>query len=64
MQPSQEPEKLYTAEELAKILKVSRSFAYDLMRTEKIRFLRFGRLRRVRQSDINEYMEKQVNHVS
>ncbi len=64
MHQSQEPEKLYTAAELAKILKVSRSFAYNLMRIGEIRHVRLGRLRRIRQSDITEYVKKQVNHVS
>lgn len=46
---------LLKATDVAKILNISRSFAYRLMRTGNIPTVRFGRAVRVRPSDLEEF---------
>ena len=49
---------LYTAIEIAERMKVSRSFAYQLMRSGEITTVRIGRAIRVRKDDLTEYILK------
>ncbi len=51
---------LYTGEEVAQILKVSKSKAYSLMQSE-IPVVRLGRLVRVRKEDLEAYVASQVS---
>ena len=52
--------KLLTAGEVAEILSVSKSFAYQLMRTGEIPTVRLGRSVRVRPKDLDRYIDAQV----
>jgi excisionase family DNA binding protein len=50
--------RLLIAEELAAALRVSRWHAYELMRRKAIRTVRIGRLRRVREEDLQRFIER------
>lgn len=54
-------EALLKAKEIAQILNISRAFAYRLMQTGEIRTVKIGGARRVRKSDLAEYIEKNVD---
>ena len=54
-------QKLLRAEEVAKILNISRSFAYKLMSTKKLSTVQIGRSIRVRISDLKIFVENNVN---
>jgi excisionase family DNA binding protein len=51
---------LMTSKDVAKILKVSESMAYQLMRTE-IPCVRLGRSIRVRPEDLEQYLKDKVD---
>jgi excisionase family DNA binding protein len=53
-------ETLLTPEELADYLKCSRTYAYQLLARGEIPSLKLGKLRRIRRSDANLYIEKRV----
>jgi len=56
-------DKLLTSDQVAEILQVSRSFAYQLMRSGKITALRIGdRAIRVRESDLMDYLDQSAFH--
>jgi len=48
--------------EVAALLRISRSFAYQLMQTGEIPVVRIGTACRVRQQDLEEYIEKNTHH--
>ena len=54
-------EKLLTGNDLAKILNISRAFAYQLMREDRIQTVRIGRVVRVRQSDLADFVERSIS---
>ena len=54
-------EKLLTGVEIAKILNVSRAFAYQLMRENRIPTVRIGRVVRVRESDLNFFIDNSIS---
>ena len=56
-------EKLYTAQELAGKLHVSVSYAYELMQSGQIKHVKMGRLRRVTQGHIDDYLKKRTQKV-
>ena len=47
-----------TGKEIAKILKISKALAYRLIAENKIPSVRFGRTVRVRQEDLEEFIQK------
>jgi excisionase family DNA binding protein len=49
-------EPMYTAQEIAKLLKTTDSNVYILMQTGELSHIRFGRLVRVRQSDLKNFI--------
>jgi len=51
---------LLTGEDVAKVLNVSLSFAYQLMRRGEIPTVRLGRSVRVRPEDLYAFIERQV----
>ena len=51
------PERLMTAVEVAKVLNISRAFAYQLMKRGKIRTVFIEGARRVRPEDLRLYIE-------
>ena len=51
---------LLTPEELAHYLKCGRTYSYQLLRVGEIPSLKLGKLRRVRRSDAEFYVEKKV----
>lgn len=53
-------ERIYTVPEVAKYLKMSKSKVYALVKREKIPYLRIGRNVRIRESDLNEWLEEQT----
>ncbi len=55
-----EEEILLTAEDVARRLQVSRSFAYQMMRRDEIRAIRLGRSRRVRPEDLERFIESKA----
>lgn len=52
---------LLTGGQVAKILNVSRSFAYQLMRTGEIPTVRLGRAVRVRPEDLKNFVETNLD---
>jgi excisionase family DNA binding protein len=48
--------KLFTAAEVAEILGISKSGAYNLMRTQFLPTVRFGRSARVRPEDLEKFI--------
>jgi excisionase family DNA binding protein len=54
------PERLLTAVEIAKVLNVSRAFAYQLMRQGKIRTVFIAGARRVRPQDLHNFIESSL----
>lgn len=58
-----EPEsKLLNARDVARVLQISISFAYQLMRTGQIPTVRLGRAVRVRPQDLNKYVSSRVDN--
>jgi len=55
------PERLLTAGEIAKILNISRAFAYQLMRQGKIRTVFIAGARRVRPEDLHYFIESNLS---
>ena len=54
-------EKLLKPEEVANLLTISRSFAYQLMQSGQIPTIRLGRSCRVRPQDLAEYLENNLH---
>jgi excisionase family DNA binding protein len=54
-------EALLTPEELARYLKCSRTFAYQILARGEIPSLKLGKLRRIRREDAELYVEKKVS---
>lgn len=52
------PVKLLKAEDVAKILLCSKAQIYKLVATHAIRAYRFNSMVRIRQEDVDEYLEK------
>jgi len=48
---------VYTVPEVATILKMSKSKLYDLVKRDRIPYLKIGRNVRIRQSDLNRWLE-------
>jgi excisionase family DNA binding protein len=63
-QPSYELPLLYTVEETARILTVSRGKVFELIRLRELRSVKMGGLRRVPRSAIDEYIERLLQEVS
>ncbi len=53
-------EALLTPEDLADYLRCSRTFAYQILARGEIPSLKLGKLRRIRRSDADLYIEKKV----
>jgi len=53
-------EKLLKASDVAKLLNVSRSYAYLLMQSEEIPTVHIGKSRRVRPQDLKAYIEQNI----
>lgn len=53
-------DKFLKGEEVARILRVSRAFAYQLMREGVIPSIRLGRAIRVREIDLQNFIEKNI----
>lgn len=51
---------MLTAEEVAEILRVSTMTVYRLIRSGELPAVRVGRSYRVREADLDEYLERQV----
>jgi excisionase family DNA binding protein len=49
---------ILTAREVANALKISRAFAYQLMRTQQIRTVNIGRAVRVLREDLADFINK------
>jgi excisionase family DNA binding protein len=49
---------ILTAREVANVLKISRAFAYQLMRTQQIRTVNIGRAVRVLREDLADFINK------
>ena len=58
LQNSIDPEKLLKAQEVAKILQISRSLAYRLMQHGEIPSVRFHQSIRVRQKDLEAFIKQ------
>jgi excisionase family DNA binding protein len=55
---------LITGEEIAKILHVSRAYAYQLMRQKLIPTVKIGRSVRVRPADLEEFISRNLGQNS
>ena len=55
--------KLLKGNDVAKILDISRTFAYQLMRQGKIPTVRLGRCVRVREKDLKEFIDNRVSSI-
>lgn len=53
--------KFFTAVEIANILKISKALAYRLISQEKIPSIRFGRTVRVKEADLQHFIEQSSN---
>jgi excisionase family DNA binding protein len=53
---------LLKADEVARILQISRSFAYQLMQDGSIRVVKLGRAVRVRPQDLEAFIEANLSH--
>ena len=59
------PERLLKASEVAEILNISKAFVYQLMQQKKIRTVKIGHVRRVRQADLQSFIKENLSqHVS
>ena len=52
---------LLRATEVARVLNISRAMAYQLMQRGEIRTVRIGAARRVRQTDLRDFIEKSLS---
>lgn len=52
--------RLLTVAEVATVMRVSRMTVYRLIRRGQLKAIRVGRNYRVREADLNEYLEAQV----
>lgn len=59
-----EPDKLLKAQEVADLLQISRSMAYQMMRRGEMPTVRVGRAVRVRQQDLDTFIKKSVEENS
>jgi excisionase family DNA binding protein len=48
---------IMTADEVAEVLRISRAFAYQLMRTQQIRSIKMGRSIRVVKDDLDDFIK-------
>ena len=58
---SQPPQQLLKAMEVARLLNVSRAFAYKLMQNGKLRTVSIAGARRVRPNDLSLFIEECLN---
>ena len=56
------PQKLLTGDEVAEILQVSRSYAYQLIREKQIKAVRLGRAVRVRPEDLTLFINNSLQN--
>lgn len=61
MNPAENPNPLLDAEEVAQQLRVSIALAYRLIQRGQIRSVRIGRLVRVRQHDLDRFIEQKTS---
>ena len=54
-------EKLLSPEQLAECLGIGRTFAYQLLAKKRIPSFTIGKLRRVRKSDVDRYIEERLS---
>ncbi len=54
-------DQIYTIPEVAKYLKLSRSKVYLLVTQKKIPYIRIGRNVRIRQSDLETWLNQKIN---
>ena len=59
--PVLQVEQLLKATEVAEILNISRSTSYQLIRSGQIRSVHIGRARRVRPTDLSDYISKNLS---
>lgn len=52
---------LYTAEEAAELLKISRCKVYDLLRNQDLRSVKIGGSRRIPRASLEEYVARLVD---
>ncbi len=53
-------EKIYTVRELAAYLKISKAQIYSMVSRNEIPHLKIGRVIRIRQKDLDQWMEERV----
>jgi excisionase family DNA binding protein len=54
------PKRVYSVEEAAGYLGISRSYMYDLLRAEAVRSFKVGRRRLIRAADLDAFCEARV----
>ena len=52
---------IMSPEQMAEHLGISRTFAYELLRTGAVPSFKLARLRRVRRSDVDQYVEQRLS---
>jgi excisionase family DNA binding protein len=55
---------IYTVEEAAEVLKISRWKIFDLIRTSQLRSVKIGGLRRIPRTAIEEYITRLLEEVA
>ena len=55
---------VYTVEEAAQVLKISRWKIFDLIRTNQLRSVKIGGLRRIPRIAIDEYIQRLMEEVA
>ncbi len=53
-------EKIYAIPEIADYLKMSKSKVYDLVKKEKIPFIKIGRNVRIRETDLDQWLDEKT----
>lgn len=58
------PALVYTAEETAELLKISRWKVFELIRTQQLRSVKIGGLRRIPATAVEEYIARLLEEVA
>ena len=59
---SLESQQLLKASDVARILNISKSFAYQIMNRNELPTVHIGNARRVRIGDLENYIDQNINH--
>jgi excisionase family DNA binding protein len=58
------PLQAYTVEQVAKMLNIGRDKVYELLRTGQLRSLKIGKLRRITEEQLAEFVASREDHAA